>query len=332
MTETRISWQKSLILILISVLLMPYVVEARHRNSLDTSSLDDDPVEEFPIPILFGVELSDITPDFGDPRGGGTRLHEGQDMRAPEGTPIVSPTEAVVSSVGEGASAGNYVYTRNPGGETFRYMHLKDVADIGRGDKLSVGDYIGTVGDTGNAPDGVYHLHLEVRDEDNDPTDPYDRFGDSFTLKEKVSFLSDIFRDRRDDEEYAEFLVTTFASDFTAALSKEYNLPNVIEEVLEDSEVGESQRLLAQLNKLIDSIPALLVRDLGVGDQGGEVSLLQTYLILRGGGEAHDQLVRAGATGYYGSITSAAVAELQETNGLAISGVWSRQTSIGLAK
>src|SRR5690606_33403599 len=131
-------------------LVLPSAAFARHNddndysreyfNSVDRDDLDDDIVKEVPIPVLFGVEYNDIRSDFGDPRGDGTREHEGQDIFAPEGTPIVSPTDAIVLSTGEGEGSGVYIYTANPGGETFRFMHLKDVADLDRGDELKIGD------------------------------------------------------------------------------------------------------------------------------------------------------------------------------------------------
>ncbi len=310
------------------------VTEASHRDwgRADTSSLHDDPVKSFSIPVLFGVELTDMVPDFGDARGGGTREHEGQDMRAPQGTPIVSPTEAIVLRTGTGASAGKYVYTANPGGEVFRYMHLDDIADIERGDELAVGDFIGTVGDTGNAGPGVYHLHFEVRDEDNDPTDPYERLAGSFSIADKMDFLEAIFRDIRNDEEYAEFLVTEFEADFMTALAADVDLPNDIEDALEDTDMVKRQKLLEQLNELIDAIPSVLVRDLALGDSGTEVSLLQTYLLFRSTGNARDRLAAAGATGYYGAITSAAVTAWQEENGLTTTGLWDLPSRQELAK
>ncbi|MFA5877461.1 MAG: M23 family metallopeptidase, partial [Candidatus Paceibacterota bacterium] len=73
------------------------------------------------MPVLFGVAIQDISPNFGDPRSGG-RTHEGEDIMATDGTPIVSPTPAVVLRTGSGSTEGNYVYTANPGGETFVYM------------------------------------------------------------------------------------------------------------------------------------------------------------------------------------------------------------------
>lgn len=307
---------------------VPAVTFARHTNSrIDTSHLDGDPVERFPIPVLFGVDYSSLMPDFGDLRGGGTRSHEGQDMRAPQGTPIVSPTEAVVLRTGEGSSSGLYVYTRNPGNETFRYMHLDSIADINPGDKLDPGDLIGTVGDTGNAPDGVFHLHFETRDDDNDPQDPYPRMTDAFTFKEKMSFMKDIMREYEgDEEEYAKLLVTHFGDEFARALEAEYELPDEIEDALAATGVHSRQALLAQLDEIISQIPRIVTRELAVGDQGTEVSLLQTFLIFKSKGPARDELAAAGATGYYGPVTSAAVIEYQKENFILPTGIYDAKT------
>jgi hypothetical protein len=291
--------------------------------------LSDNAVDNFAIPVLFGVTFDSLVSDFGDSRGGGTRTHEGQDMRALLGTPIVSPTKAVVTSVGTGESAGNFVYTANPGGESFRYMHLDSVADIKRGDKLSVGDFIGTVGDTGNAPDGIYHLHFEVKDKNNEATDPYDRISESeFSLKEKISFLEDILDEVDDAQEYAEFLVTNFTSDFSDAVAANYSLPREIERALEDSGISENTELLSRLNELIALIPSVVPAGLLEGDSGVAVSLLQTYLIFNSQGEARDALARASATGYFGQITVAAISEYQENNDVPVTGFFDTKTKL----
>ncbi|MEZ4200796.1 MAG: hypothetical protein R3B69_04450 [Candidatus Paceibacterota bacterium] len=47
---------------------------------MNTNRLDDDIVEEMPIPVLFGITYDEINPDFGDPRDGGAREHEGEDF------------------------------------------------------------------------------------------------------------------------------------------------------------------------------------------------------------------------------------------------------------
>jgi murein DD-endopeptidase MepM/ murein hydrolase activator NlpD len=168
---------------------------SRERYSSSVSkkirALDEDIVEDLPIPVLF-LSLKKIYPDFGDPRDGGARTHEGQDILAPRGSFIVSPTDAVVTRTGEGSSEGIYVYTANPGGETFRYMHLDHVADgIKTGTVLKPGDLIGYVGNTGNAAGGPTHLHFEVR-EGRTALDPYPRLTGSFTQEQLIDSLTHI--------------------------------------------------------------------------------------------------------------------------------------------
>lgn len=151
--------------------------------------LDKDEVENLPIPILLGLLRNQITSDFGDPRGDGTRSHEGQDLIAPRGSLIASPTDAVVTRTGTGESSGIYVYTANPGGETFVYMHLDRIADgVKAGTVLEPGDLIGYVGNTGNASGGVTHLHFEIRD-GRTPIDPYPRLTKEFTLEQRITAL-----------------------------------------------------------------------------------------------------------------------------------------------
>src|SRR3990167_5161502 len=117
------------------------------QGRANIAALGDVRVEALPIPVLLGVELSHLTKNFGDPRDGGTRTHEGLDMLAPEGTPIASPTDAVVVRTGNGSGSGLFVRTVNPGGESFVYMHLVSIAsNIQEGSVVKRGDVIGFVG------------------------------------------------------------------------------------------------------------------------------------------------------------------------------------------
>ena len=194
---------KITIIILSLAIITPMVTMAQSGSWRGSSSvlskaaqLDDEPVDNIPIPVLFGIELSDIYPDFGASRGGGTRSHEGQDLLTITGVPIVSPTEAVVRNTGYGASAGNYVYTINPGGEVFAYMHLDEInPDLDAGDVLEVGDYIGTLGYSGNAIASAPHLHFEIHDKEGEATDPYPRITEEFDLEDKMEFLEQILDD-----------------------------------------------------------------------------------------------------------------------------------------
>jgi len=299
---------------------------------ISLAALDRDPVESFPVPVLFGADYDSLVPDYGAPRGGGTRSHEGQDFMAPQGTPIVTPTDAIVRDMGTWPGGGRYIQTTNPGGERFRYMHLDEWADLDVGDRLEAGDYIGTVGDTGNAAPGQYHLHFEVLDKRGQPQDPYPKLSGDFTLENKMEFLDDVFRNRRDDSDYAEFLVKTFPSYFKQAVREDIDLPRAIERVIDGEDWEDQAEQLQQLTQLFETIPALLPAGLEIGDQNTRVLLLQLYIMYTSEGPARDRLARANPTGYYGSITAAAMSELQQELDIDETGEFDRETKIVFAK
>lgn len=268
--------------------------ESSRRNSA-INDLDDDEVEEFAIPVLFGVVVSDLTKNFGDPRGGGTREHEGLDILAAEGTPIVTPTEAVVIRVGSGSSSGKYVTTANPGGETFVYMHLSDHADIDEGDKLDVGDVIGYVGDTGNAAGGPAHLHFEVR-KSRTALDPFPRLTESFSLEDQMEYLEEIMKDVGDEDEFAEFLVDTYLGVFVQAKAADIDIPDEVEDALPND-----------IANLPGGVPAV---DLTIGSTGTNVMLLQSMLITQG------YLAISAPTGTFGPLTQTALINYQKAHGI----------------
>ncbi len=280
-----------------------YTESATTRRGVSSSvqrkirDLDDDAVEKIPIPILLGISLKQIYSDFGDPRGGGTREHEGQDILAPRGAYIVSPTDAVVLRTGNGESSGKYVYTANPGNETFIYMHLDDIADgVKAGLVLKPGDLIGYVGDTGNAKGGVTHLHFEIRD-GREATDPHPRLKGEFTLQERIKAIEEILKDADDEEEEAEYLVATYRGVFLAATAQGIELPDAIQDTMGTVTVGT----------------AGFTRDLTLGSQGDDVVALQTFLIAQDAGASAEALAGAGATGYFGAMTQAALVEYQRS-------------------
>jgi murein DD-endopeptidase MepM/ murein hydrolase activator NlpD len=257
--------------------------------------LDEDIVDRLFIPILFGVSVRQLTPNFGDPRDGGARSHEGLDILAPLGTPIVSPTDAVVTGIGTFSGAGKYVRTANPGGERFYYYHLSDFAeDLDTGDELESGDLIGYVGDTGNAQGGPAHLHFEIR-EDRDIKDPFERIVLDLELADKIEYLAPILRNTDDEEEFAEFLVEEFSAEFRQALQQGIELPDPIAELISPARFASV---------------AAPSRDLEIGDEGPDVSALQSRLIAEG------YLEIAAPTGYFGPQTQAAVRAYQIANGI----------------
>jgi murein DD-endopeptidase MepM/ murein hydrolase activator NlpD len=96
----------------------------------------------------------------GAARFGGGRGHQGQDVFADCGTPIVAARGGVVKFKRFQSAAGNYLVI--DGARTsvdFAYMHLREAAIVDEGDRVRTGEPIGFVGDTGHA-DGC-HLHFE---------------------------------------------------------------------------------------------------------------------------------------------------------------------------
>ena len=80
------------------------------------------------------------------------RPHLGIDYAAPPGTPVWTVGDGVVTHVGRGHDAGNYVTIHHKNGFETSYMHLKGFArNIRRGVQVRQGQTIGYVGQTGLA-------------------------------------------------------------------------------------------------------------------------------------------------------------------------------------
>ncbi|HZD79159.1 MAG TPA: M23 family metallopeptidase, partial [Actinomycetota bacterium] len=103
---------------------------------------------------------------FGWPRSGG-RTHQGIDLIAPDGTPVVSVqpgrAEAHPNTLG-----GNAVIVYGPGGDWTYYAHLSSYGQMG---SVGAGAVIGYVGSTGDT--NVDHLHFEYHPGGGGAVDPY---------------------------------------------------------------------------------------------------------------------------------------------------------------
>jgi murein DD-endopeptidase MepM/ murein hydrolase activator NlpD len=96
---------------------------------------------------------------FGAGRAGHT--HQGQDMMAPCGTPLVAARGGTVYFKKWQWAAGNYVVIDTAGsGVDEVYMHLREPAIVEKGQKVYTGQRIGDVGATGHATG--CHLHFEM--------------------------------------------------------------------------------------------------------------------------------------------------------------------------
>ena len=97
---------------------------------------------------------------YGDGFGAG-RNHEGQDIFARCGKRIIAARGGRVIYRGREASAGNYIVIDGQKTERdYAYLHLKRRSPFKKRAKVSIGEQIGRVGDTGNA--SGCHLHFEL--------------------------------------------------------------------------------------------------------------------------------------------------------------------------
>lgn len=97
---------------------------------------------------------------FGVDRDGGARRHEGIDIFAPRGTPVIAAEAGYVSRVGDTPRGGKNVWVRGDQ-RSFYYAHLDSIA-VSPGDRVMRGEVLGTVGNTGNAITTSPHLHFGI--------------------------------------------------------------------------------------------------------------------------------------------------------------------------
>lgn len=107
---------------------------------------------------------------WGYPRSGG-RTHEGTDIMAASGTPVVAITDGTITYSGYGSSAGYWIVLTGDDGHGYWYMH--NTENLVSGGHVKVGQQIATVGNTGNASGGAPHVHFEYHPGGGGPVNPY---------------------------------------------------------------------------------------------------------------------------------------------------------------
>jgi len=113
-------------------------------------------------PTIFPTYFNRITSPFGwrsNPVTGRRELHNGVDLRAPAGQPILTTADGIISRARFHSKLGNSITIIHKYGYKTLYAHL-DKMNVKVGDNVRKGDVIGTMGRTGRAT-GV-HLHYGV--------------------------------------------------------------------------------------------------------------------------------------------------------------------------
>lgn len=128
----------------------------------------------FPIDGPYDLPLIN---SWGYPRAPGTideHWHEGIDIFAPVGTPLVAAEGGTVTDIGVGALGGLKIWILGDSGTRWYYAHLSAFnPELAVGDVVAAGDLIGNVGATGNAVGTPPHLHLQMHPDGGRPVNPY---------------------------------------------------------------------------------------------------------------------------------------------------------------
>ena len=136
---------------------------------------------------------SHFSNDFGNARSGGRR-HQGNDIFATKGTPVVAVADGFVTKIGDSDRSGYYVRIEHADGWDTWYMHLNNdspgtddgaggpeaafAADLEIGTYVPAGTVVGFVGDSGNAEGSTSHTHFELHD-DGRIVNPYPYLADA---------------------------------------------------------------------------------------------------------------------------------------------------------
>ncbi len=104
----------------------------------------------------------DVQSFWGASRDGGGRSHEGIDIFARRGTPVLATTSGYITRTVNSGLGGKQVWQRDGlVGNSIYYAHLDSIMLQG-GEQVKTGDTLGLVGSTGNAEGGAPHLHFGI--------------------------------------------------------------------------------------------------------------------------------------------------------------------------
>lgn len=159
-----------IVIAVIAAIIYIYASPTAGPGSTPPARQSNDAVEAAPVlpsglivPVR-GVAPGALTDTWGQSRENGARAHQAIDIMAPGGTPVIAAMAGTVEKLFYSDRGGITAYVRSPDRRWMAYYaHLQAYdRNLREGAVLKRGDPIGTVGDTGNAGAGNYHLHFAL--------------------------------------------------------------------------------------------------------------------------------------------------------------------------
>ena len=114
--------------------------------------------------LVFPVagKRSNIGSFWGDQRDGGKRKHEGIDIFAKKGTPLLAVCDGIIVSCGNTPRGGKHLWLQSFHHPWRAYYAHLDEQKVRAGQVVKKGQVIGTVGNTGNAKHTPSHVHFGI--------------------------------------------------------------------------------------------------------------------------------------------------------------------------
>ena len=118
------------------------------------------PINSFPVAAPYEASFSD---DWHACRDGCRRKHKGNDIFAPEGSPIVAVEPGVIAKVDgtDDSNGGLSIWLVGDSGVAYWYAH-NSANYVTAGQRVGRGQLIGRVGHTGNARTTPSHIHFQI--------------------------------------------------------------------------------------------------------------------------------------------------------------------------
>ena len=134
------------------------VTAARSAADTATAVRSQRPGLAYSYPVTWGTPISG---KFGQVSSSWPRGHAGIDFNGNTGDPVFAATDGRVQYAEFNYGGyGNLIMIMRRDGTQTRYAHLERI-EVSKGERVSAGDRIGTMGSTGNSSGS--HLHFEVR-------------------------------------------------------------------------------------------------------------------------------------------------------------------------
>jgi murein DD-endopeptidase MepM/ murein hydrolase activator NlpD len=119
------------------------------------------PPSRLTVPVE-GVTRRGLHSSWGEARSG-HRRHQGIDIFARRGTPVLAAAAGEVVRIGQDRLGGNVVWVAGEGARLYYYAHLSAFREgLHVGEHLRSGEELGRVGNSGNARDTPPHLHFGI--------------------------------------------------------------------------------------------------------------------------------------------------------------------------